>query len=144
MSKITESVDDYINYNPDEDETSRLPNHIKDSYSKAELESLCRQCGLCCHTKARLSDGSCVIHPTETCQYLGEDNKCTIYHERFKINPDCLALDKILAKDYVVPEGCPYAELKPGYKASRVVSPEEFNRILAYEELIQSLNSTNW
>jgi len=103
---------------------------------EAESESLCRKCGLCCHIKVKLLDGTVIIHPTATCKFQDANGICSIYKKRFAINPACPPLEKILHKDYILPEGCPYTKLRPGYKAARVVTLEEFNRI-TLEDLLQ-------
>lgn len=104
--------------------------------NEADLESLCRQCGLCCHIKAGLLDGTFVVHPAVICKFQNEDGTCSVYHERFTLNPDCKSLREMIAQDYVLPEGCPYTFLRPGYKGATVVSEEEFDRI-TLEEIIK-------
>jgi len=101
-----------------------------------DLESLCRQCGLCCHIKAGLRDGTFVVHPAVICKFQNTDGTCTVYHERFALNPDCKSLQEMVDQDYVLPEGCPYTHLRPGYKGAKVVSEEEFDRI-TLEEIVK-------
>lgn len=103
---------------------------------ETDLESLCKQCGLCCHIKAGLRDGTFVVHPTVVCKFQNADGTCAIYAERFALNPDCKSLREMIAQDYVLPEGCPYTLLRPGYKGAKVVSGDEFDKI-TLEEILQ-------
>lgn len=103
------------------------------------LELICRQCGLCCHTKVRMSDGSYVIHPDNTCEHLGPDNKCRVYPDRFEKCNTCLSREEMVARDYVLPEGCPYTKLRPDYKTSRVVTPDEFEYLIAMESFFEGI-----
>ncbi|MEW6053308.1 MAG: hypothetical protein AB1552_05890 [Nitrospirota bacterium] len=100
-----------------------------------EYESLCRRCGLCCHIKIGLVDGTYVIHPTKTCKYLTEENLCSVYRNRFDIGDTviCFRREDMISKDHILPEGCPYAELRPGYKPARIVTQSEFDRIIVEE-----------
>lgn len=108
----------------------------QESERMAKLELLCHQCGLCCHNKVPLSNGTYLVHPTSTCPYLEKDNRCQIYQKRFEINPHCLTRDEMVGRDYVLPEGCPYTQLRKGYKPARVVDEEEFNKLMALELLV--------
>jgi uncharacterized cysteine cluster protein YcgN (CxxCxxCC family) len=102
-----------------------------------DFESLCTQCGLCCHAKIGLLDGTSLIHPRVICKYQNEKSGiCIIYNERFKINPKCNSLKQIMERDGILPEGCPFIKLRPGYKVARVVSEGEFNR-LTLEDLLK-------
>jgi uncharacterized cysteine cluster protein YcgN (CxxCxxCC family) len=100
-----------------------------------ESESLCRKCGTCCHIKIGLSDGSYIVHPYVTCPYLSSDNICTIYEKRHAAaNPKiCFTYEEMISKDYILAEGCPYTELRQGYKAARRVTAYEFDDIIARE-----------
>ena len=68
-------------------------------------DSICQRCGLCCHEKHYTSLWSkrppdCApsaskrffVDLTDPCPFLGEDNGCTIYPQRFKIYPYCKRL----------------------------------------------------
>jgi uncharacterized cysteine cluster protein YcgN (CxxCxxCC family) len=97
--------------------------------NEIDFESLCRQCGLCCHAKIVLLDGTSIIHPGVTCKYQNANGICTIYNERLKINPKCNSLKQLMDSDGILPEGCPFTNLRAGYKAAKVVTVEEFNSI---------------
>jgi len=106
-----------------------------------ELESLCRHCGLCCHIKVGLADGSYVVHPTRTCKYLTDENRCAVYETRFSCDSIvCFTREEMLRKDYLLPEGCPYTALRRGYKPARVVNQDEFDNILLRELEIGNYN----
>ena len=99
-----------------------------------EAESLCRRCGLCCHVKVGLSDGRYVIHPFVTCKYLNQDNTCSVYEDRFTAcDRLCFNREEMIQREHILPEGCPYTKLRVGYKAARVVTPEEFDELMLRE-----------
>ncbi len=106
-----------------------------------ELESLCRKCGLCCHIKIGLTDGTYIVHPAAACKFLQPDGLCGIYKKRFKMNPSgCFTRNEMIKKDFLLPEGCPYTRLRKGYKPARVVSEKEFMSIMITEELLGNKN----
>jgi len=99
-----------------------------------KFESFCRKCGWCCHIKVGLSDGTYVIHPTETCKYLSLDNLCTNYIERLNdASVVCFSRQEMINRDYRLPEECPYTKLRTGYKAARIVTQNEFDEIVMRE-----------
>lgn len=103
------------------------------SKKEKKYETLCRKCGLCCHVKIGLSDGNYVIHPTITCKYLTDDNKCVVYDRRFKCDVKCYTHEEMINKDYLLPEGCPYTAFRTGYKPAKVVSRAEFDIMILKE-----------
>lgn len=106
-----------------------------------DLEALCKKCGICCHIKIGLADGSYVVHPTQTCKYLTDDNRCAVYYKRFKCDANiCFTRQEMIDKDYLLPEGCPYITLRPGYKPARVVTNSEFDDIMVKELEIGNFN----
>jgi uncharacterized cysteine cluster protein YcgN (CxxCxxCC family) len=81
-----------------------------------------------------LSDGTYILHPTATCKYLTVDNQCSIYGNRLKGDSVlCFNREEMIAKDYRLPEGCPYIKIRPGYKPARIVTQEEFDQIVEKE-----------
>jgi uncharacterized protein len=98
-----------------------------------EMETLCKKCGLCCYVKVGLSDGNYVLHPAMPCKYLNNDNTCAVYDKRFKCDVKCFTREEIINKDYLLPEGCPYTELREGYKPAKVVTQAEFDDIILKE-----------
>ena len=106
-----------------------------------ELEFLCRKCGLCCHVKVGLSDGSYVLHPFVTCKYLSVDNQCSVYEDRFMCDAKiCFTRDEMVNRDFLLPEGCPYIKLRQGYKPARIVSQAEFDDIVEHELEVGNYN----
>ena len=118
-------------------ERNRLLN--EEVEKEAILEAMCNQCGLCCHTKVALSTGEMIIHPTDTCEFLTEDNKCSVYEKRFEVCEGCLNREQMIERDFVLPDSCPYSRIRPDYKTARVVTIDEFNNICAIEALFQAL-----
>lgn len=61
--------------------------------TKSEWESLCDNCGLCClHRVQDIKTGKMKLLAV-ACQHLDSSScSCSIYEERFKIEPTCLAL----------------------------------------------------
>ena len=99
-----------------------------------EFESLCKKCGMCCHIKVGLMDGTYVMHPSITCKYLNSDNQCSNYNHRSDDDSViCVNREDMVEKDYILPEGCPYTKLRPGYKPARIVTQAEFDEILKKE-----------
>jgi len=106
-----------------------------------DFESLCRQCGLCCHVKVGLSDGSYVLHPFVTCKYLSVDNQCSVYEDRFLCDAKiCFTRDEMVNRDFLLPEGCPYTKLRQGYKPAQIVTPAEFDDIVVHELEVGNYN----
>ena len=113
----------------------------KQKLKETELESLCRKCGLCCHIKVGLSDGSYVLHPFITCKYLTIDNHCSVYENRFQCDAKiCFTRKEMISKDFLLPEGCPYTQLRQGYKPARIVSQAEFDDIIVHELEVGNYN----
>ena len=98
------------------------------------LEGLCRKCGLCCHVKIGLSDGTYVIHPSVVCKHLRHDNTCSVYETRLSSDSlICFSRKEMIQKDYILPEGCPYTRQRTDYKPARTVTQQEFDEIIARE-----------
>lgn len=95
--------------------------------STKELEALCRRCGLCCHKKAQFSSGEVYINPFMQCDWLTEFG-CIDYPNR-----KCLPLMAMTVPDYIMPEGCAYLKLRPGYKPAKVISKEQYLEMLKAE-----------
>lgn len=77
-------------------------------------ESLCRRCGRCCCRKFII--GARVYFTPFHCRHFDPATRlCTVYAERFRVNPQCLPVGRGLARG-VFPADCPYAALVPGYR----------------------------
>ena len=69
-------------------------------------EALCRRCGRCCYEKF-IVDGH--VFTTRTpCRHLDvKTNLCTVYEERFEVNPQCLDVAGGIVF-HAFPADCPY------------------------------------
>ena len=70
--------------------------------------NLCIDCpvrGLCCYHSKKFGNNNIITNP---CRYLDGDRKlCTIYEERFTINPICLTIEEAITKGQL-PKECLY------------------------------------
>jgi len=71
-------------------------------------ESICRQCGLCCHEKV-LDENKVIRYLPTRCQWQREDKKCQIYGNRFAMQPGCLNARGALMM-CVLPFQCAYVQ----------------------------------
>ena len=75
-------------------------------------EGLCHGCGLCCHEKEYDDNNLLYINLEKPCKYLNRcDMSCSVYNNRFKINPECkkVNLFQALFNPYL-PSSCGYVE----------------------------------
>ena len=84
--------------------------------TKAEWESLCDHCGLCCLYRVQDGKTGKVKLLAVACQYLDISTcHCVIYEDRFKIVPDCIMLSphriRFIKK---LPCTCAYRSLAEG------------------------------
>lgn len=84
--------------------------------TKEEWESLCDGCGICCLEKLEDKESgkiqttaiSCCYLDTETCQ-------CSIYNDRFTLNPECTNLTPgDIDKMTWLPDTCAYRSITEG------------------------------
>ena len=81
---------------------------------EGDHEAKCRRCGLCCYEKY-IIDGW-VFTTNIPCVHLDLRTKlCTIYHERRRINPECLDVPGGIRLG-VFPADCPYVADLPDYR----------------------------
>lgn len=78
-----------------------------------EWEARCKRCGKCCHRLEEV-DGRFVRHDTLTCEYFdAETRKCTVYQNRFMVNPMCREVIQICVAEWLengfLPPDCGYA-----------------------------------
>jgi uncharacterized cysteine cluster protein YcgN (CxxCxxCC family) len=108
---------------------------------EASLEKLCRKCGLCCHIKVGLTDGTYIVHPSATCKYLKQDNTCSVYETRLSSDSViCFTREEMIQKDFILPEGCPYTHQRSGYRPARIVSQREYDEIVEKELQLGNYN----
>lgn len=99
----------------------KLPLHL-DGLSKAQLESLCVDCGLCCYAAVPVAKSVNAFVPELRCKFLAQKSNgapgetcCSVYDNRFeKAGGWCLPLEQAIAKG-VMPAQCPYVRDMPGY-----------------------------
>jgi len=86
--------------------------------TKAEWESLCDHCGVCCLYSVKDGKTGKFKHLSVACQYLDLSNcQCEVYKNRFRIEPTCLelSLDK-KRRLKRLPYTCAYRSLVEGRK----------------------------
>lgn len=74
---------------------------------------LCRRCGKCCHKKIFI-DGQVVYLPSFCKFYDPQTRLCTVYENRFELNPHCLTVEEGIQLG-VFPADCPYVRDLPDY-----------------------------
>lgn len=87
-----------------------------DQMSQNEWELLCDSCGKCCLEKTEdAQTGKIEVLPI-SCIFLNINNcTCSIYEERFSVEPDCLKLTPQNIKDFKwLPESCAYRCISEG------------------------------
>ena len=72
-----------------------------------EWESLCDGCGICCLEKEEDEDTGVIETTSVACAFLDTNTcQCTIYHERLRLNPECIDLKpKTIKRTTWLPEG---------------------------------------
>ncbi|WP_321391712.1 YkgJ family cysteine cluster protein [uncultured Desulfuromusa sp.] len=74
-----------------------------------EWEDICERCGRCCYEKYEYRGK--IFYSDTPCKYLDtKTHLCRIYHQRFKLNPECVCLSPELVKTGILPEDCPYVK----------------------------------
>lgn len=91
---------------------------IEDNRDDTAWDALCRQCGRCCLEKLEDGRGK-IIYTREACPYLDrQTNRCTIFPQRFELNPHCVRLTaELVPQLHWLPPDC-------GYRPA----PERFTR----------------
>ncbi len=81
-----------------------------------EWESLCDGCGMCCLEKEEDEDTGEIETTSVSCAFLDTNTcHCTIYHERLKLNPECIPLTPETIKDLTwLPRTCAYLRVAEG------------------------------
>lgn len=111
---------------------STLPSHLR-ILNKSQLESMCVDCGACCHPAVPIAKGVTAIVPDLQCKYLGraDDGKtnCTVYEQRFeKAGGWCNDLATAIAKG-LFPDPCPYVKDMPGYDGPVLLESHTYNLV---------------
>jgi len=132
----------------------KLPDHLA-KLSKSELESICVDCGLCCHANVEVEKGVTALIPDLTCKHLRvEDDgvsRCSIYGERHEIAKEwCLPLADAIDKA-IFPKTCPYVTEMVDYTGALVLSDDTYKSVrntlqksLVTQEKPEWLSDVSW
>ena len=93
----------------------------------------CLKCGKCCFLHVRILD--VVYELPFPCPYL-RNKKCSIYHKRWEVNPNCLTVQQGF-KAGLIPKGCGYPA-PSGYVPSQPIPLELLMR--NWTAIIKELN----
>jgi hypothetical protein len=95
-------------------------------------ESLCRRCGLCCHSGVR-HKGRMILLKDLPCKHLVYEtenfSRCRIYDRREEISWCNKVSVRNVARG-LFPEDCPYVQGIKNYSGKVVLSEDEFKEIL--------------
>lgn len=110
----------------------RLPVHLS-TLSKSTLESLCVDCGICCHAAVPVAKGVNAVIPELHCKHLQRDcdgkTACGVYDKRLDVAKGwCNALEDAIEKG-LFPNNCPYVSNMPGYVGTTVLSDNVYKAI---------------
>lgn len=80
-------------------------------------DDICNKCGKCCYYKIKIND--IFVFSKRHCEFLDvKTNLCTIYKDRFKKNPKCLAIEEAI-KIKALPDNCPYVKDLDNYNGPK-------------------------
>ena len=104
--------------------------------TKASLESLCVNCGLCCHSQVAVEKGLNVLVPDLRCKYLdkkvgGESGEmcCSVYEDRHNVAKGwCFPLAEAIEKG-LFPDLCPYVQEVKGYVGTQILPDAQYKQI---------------
>jgi uncharacterized cysteine cluster protein YcgN (CxxCxxCC family) len=93
---------------------------------KSTLESLCVDCGICCHPAVPIAKGVNAVVPELHCKHLSRDcdgkTACTVYDKRLDIAKSwCYKLEDALEKG-LFPDACPYVKDMPNYEGTTILN----------------------
>lgn len=116
---------------------------------KAQLESICVDCSLCCYASIPFGKGSVLI-PEMRCKHLQVEKGtgkscCAVYEDRHDVAGGwCLPLADAIAKG-VFPQECPYVRDLQNYIGSATVSDETYQAIRpALQKAIAAGGKPEW
>jgi hypothetical protein len=82
-------------------------------------ENLCRRCGRCCFEKIQFEDE--IFYTDVPCKFLdSETHLCTVYADRTRQKPGCVAITPEIARMGLLPADCPYVAHLEDYRAPRM------------------------
>jgi len=81
-----------------------------------EWEQICRRCGRCCYEKIQYRGR--IYYTDEPCEWLDTPTGlCTVYGQRQRLRPGCVALTEANVRAGILPADCPYVAGLQGYRA---------------------------
>lgn len=111
---------------------TKLPLHLE-SLSKADLEGMCVDCGLCCHAAIPVAKGVNAIVPELHCKHLKRDDMgkscCSVYDTRLEVAKGwCFPLAEAIQKG-LFPDQCPYVREMKDYVGTTVLDDRSYEVI---------------
>ncbi len=95
-------------------------------------ESVCRRCGLCCHSGVTLK-GRLILLKDLPCKYLFYETQsfasCRVYSRREELGW-CNKMNAWNVAKGLFPDDCPYVRDIKGYSGKKIVSEEELVKLL--------------
>ncbi len=103
--------------------------------TKAALEDLCVQCGICCASQVSIDKGN-VLVPDLHCKYLVEKSdgehgemRCSVYKNRHEMARGwCFPLAEAIEKG-LFPASCPYVREVKGYVGAQILPDDQYKCI---------------
>lgn len=110
----------------------KLPKHLL-GLSKGQLESMCVDCGLCCHAQVEVSKGQTVLVPELRCKHLVTKSEgescCSVYEDRQEVAKGwCFPLAEAINKG-LFPKACPYVAEMTDYVGAQVMSDAQYEQM---------------
>ena len=86
-----------------------------DEMSRDEWEALCDGCAKCCLHKLEDEDNGEVFYTKVVCRYMDDDCRCTEYHRRNELVPNCVWLrPEDVSEFHWLPSTCAYRLVADG------------------------------
>lgn len=102
-----------------------LRNKNPDQLNEEEWESLCNRCGACCLHKIQDVDTGDIYITSVLCEFYDlKSGKCSVYDNRFHVNPGCIKLTPgNIAELSWLPNCCNYRQI---YEKRPLLKPHFF------------------
>ena len=121
----------------------KIPIHLRILEKSKPLEDYCTSCGKCCKGKVELKKGVSVMIDHLACKFLGKDNNCTVYPERFEKAPWCLDTEAMIVKGAAAHD-CPYIIDLKGYVAPLELEKSDFDKIKPLVKAVVKSSQNNF